>query len=116
MTICDFTDETTELVDCMCLTCQRYIRDYGYNKKGICKILSNLLRICSETKGTLNKCKVSEIIFSIFATPDGQRLLEDNRGLRDTTKEKLIYLYNEEGHFHCYLWYRRIFNERIPVL
>ena len=116
MTICDFTDETTEMIDCMCITCQRYIRDYGYNKKGICNIICNLIRICNRTKGIQNKCKISEIIFSKFVSPDGHKLLENNRSLHDIAKHKLIYLYNVDGHFHCYLWYRRIFNERIPIL
>jgi len=116
MDICDFTDETTDMIDCMCLTCQRYIRDYGYNRKGICKILSNLLRICDKIKGTKQKCALSEIIFSKFVTSEGQKLLEDNAHLRGITKQKLIHFYNIGGHFHCYLWYRRIFNERIPIL
>jgi hypothetical protein len=114
---CLYEDNTETILDCHCLECQAQINKYRYNQKAFVLILKNLINKASKTKGRENKIEIVKRIFeNVLLTDEGKILLNNNQNFKQVVKEKLIYFYNEDKLFYSYNWYRRIFNERIPII
>jgi len=71
---------------------------------------SNYLQLLEE------KIKLVTVMFqNVLLTDIGLLLINSNEKFKQAVKEKLIYFYNENHLFEPYRWYRKIFNERIPI-
>jgi len=113
---CLYKKNTEIILECHCETCEKEIQNYGYKRSKLCDVLKYLLSKTVETSGRQNKLVVVGNIFNILLSNDGLRLIESNENFKNIVQSKLIEFYNEEGIFNSYIWYRRLFGERIPII
>ena len=114
---CLYKNNTEIILECQCEACEKEIQKYGYNRKKICNVLKYLINKANEASGKQNKLVIVGNMFNdVLLSSGGLRLIENNDNFKDIVQCKLIEFYNEEDIFNAYIWYRRIFNERIPVI
>ena len=114
--VCLYKPDSIQFIECNCLTCQKSIQIHGYNQKAMLLILKNMLNNIENVNAKKEKIKLVTVMFQkILLTNDGLSLINSNQKFKQAVKEKLIYFYNENHLFEPYRWYRKIFNERIPI-
>ena len=114
--VCLYKPGSIQFIECTCLTCQKSIEIHGYNQKAMLLILKNMLNNIENVNVKQEKINLVTIMFQkILLTNDGLSLINSNEKFKQAVKEKLIYFYNENHLFEPYRWYRKIFNERIPI-
>jgi len=111
--MCLFDSNLYKLLVCKCQKCTFEMNLYGYRKMMIVGIVSNYLREVEKVFSKEEKKKVVERMFRVLCHNQCKKFMDGNKTFKETVRNKLNEIYYKDREYLAYIYYRRIFGERI---
>ena len=91
------------------------LESYGYRKTKIIHSIKQFLNVISECKSSTDKINNMRKMFCFCESNEFKRFLQCQDMFRKTVQMKLYHLRNKDNVREAATWYRRIFDERMPI-